>query len=155
MSKVLNLFIMQIHKFFFLFVLFFSFLFCHLETIYWTKYAVFLPLSFCIRGKPLKTRVFWWLVNTSANISGHIHGRLSTVLVLLINYYTLVGDFFFHSMLRHISSRCQDLLNMKVQILVFSAEMGGALSLNFKSRGLNPPCPLYLRPWVYTPHSLN
>ena len=37
---------------------------------------------------------------------------------------------------------------MKVQILGFSAEMGGALSPNFKRGGAQAPFALlYLRPW--------
>ena len=58
MSKVLNSFIMEIHKFFFLFTLFFSFFFVWSRPYIEQSTLSFLPLSFCLRGKPRKTRVF-------------------------------------------------------------------------------------------------
>ena len=145
MSKVINTFIMQIHKFFFLF--FFLFLFCLIETIYWTKYAVFLPLNFCLRGKPRKPRIFWWLVNTLANISGHIHGCFFTVLVLLINYYSLVRDFFPLDVTPHFLQMSRFIKYESTNFGVFRRN-GGLCPPTLKVGGLKPPLPpLYLRPW--------
>ena len=64
-------------------------------TTHRTKYVVFLPLRFYLRGKSRKTRVFWWLVNTGANISGHVHGRFSSFSFIDELLHCSRGLFFF------------------------------------------------------------
>ena len=61
----------------------------------------------------------------NVNISSHVHGCFNTIFYFfLINYYSFFGHFF-HATLHQISSRCQDSLTTKVQMLYFLTKIGG------------------------------
>ena len=141
-SKVINTFIVQIHIFFFLFVfLFLSFLFLSGRDHMLKKVRCLFAIDLLFKRKTTQNAYFLMAGKYSREHFG-THPWLPLHSFSFIDQLLHFSrGLFFHLMLRHISSRCQDSLNMKVQILGLPAEMGGLCPPTLKLGAQAPLAP--------------